>query len=255
MSLEWRARSGSLAWSNPLAWWWSLLTLVSGVNIAVWFLLYRQLHEQPTGGLGGTYAIPGTVTNISEFAFAGAVSCKPADVDSRAMLADMHLARGDEAAAVAEFERIAVYAPTRVSTYARLFALHVRAGRTDRAYSWSVASSMPQGASACSSPSGRPIACSRASSRGRKSHGPRSTNTMRAGSVPSTRGASSHVAAGLRHSSVSLGHHPYASNTSRGTSRGTGGVARVVTLSARARASTLKDVKDVEVAGAQFTSS
>ena len=28
-----------------MAWWWSLLTLVSGVNIAVWFLLYRQLHE------------------------------------------------------------------------------------------------------------------------------------------------------------------------------------------------------------------
>src|SRR6202166_1549475 len=52
MSSEWRARSGSLAWSNPLAWWWSLLTLVSGVNIAVWFLLYRQLHEQPTGSFG-----------------------------------------------------------------------------------------------------------------------------------------------------------------------------------------------------------
>ena len=59
MSLEWRARSGSksgplsvsLAWSNPVAWWWSLLTLVSGVNIAVWFLLYRHLHEQ-TGSLG-----------------------------------------------------------------------------------------------------------------------------------------------------------------------------------------------------------
>jgi hypothetical protein len=57
MSLEWRARSGSLAWSNPLAWWWSLLTLVSGVNIAVWFLLYRQLHEQPAGGLGSTSGI------------------------------------------------------------------------------------------------------------------------------------------------------------------------------------------------------
>ena len=37
MSLEWRARSGSLAWSNPVAWWWGLLTLVSGVNIAAWF--------------------------------------------------------------------------------------------------------------------------------------------------------------------------------------------------------------------------
>ena len=57
MSLEWRARSSSLAWSNPLAWWWSLLTLVSGVNIAVWFLLYRQFHEQPTGNLGSTSGI------------------------------------------------------------------------------------------------------------------------------------------------------------------------------------------------------
>src|ERR1700674_5184223 len=59
MSLEWRARSGSLArslaCSNPLAWWWSMLTLVSGANIAVWFLLYRQL--QPTGGLGSTSGI------------------------------------------------------------------------------------------------------------------------------------------------------------------------------------------------------
>src|SRR6266403_5506964 len=48
MSLEWRARSSSLAWSNPLAWWWGLLTLVSSANIAVWFLLYRRLHEQPS---------------------------------------------------------------------------------------------------------------------------------------------------------------------------------------------------------------
>lgn len=57
MSLEWRARSSSLAWSNPLAWWWGLLTLVSGVNIAVWFLLYRQLHAQPTGSLGSTSGV------------------------------------------------------------------------------------------------------------------------------------------------------------------------------------------------------
>src|ERR1700726_2556951 len=57
MSLEWRARSSSLAWSNPLAWWWSLLTLVSGANIAVWFVLYRQLHEQRIGGLGGSSAV------------------------------------------------------------------------------------------------------------------------------------------------------------------------------------------------------
>lgn len=61
MSLEWRvrsvSRSASLAWSNPLAWWWGLLTVVSGVNIAVWFLLYRQLYQQPTGSLGGTSGI------------------------------------------------------------------------------------------------------------------------------------------------------------------------------------------------------
>jgi hypothetical protein len=57
MSLGWRARSTSLAWSNPLAWWWSLLTLVSGVNIAVWFVLYRRLHEAPAGGLGSMSGI------------------------------------------------------------------------------------------------------------------------------------------------------------------------------------------------------
>jgi hypothetical protein len=57
MSLEWRARSSSLAWSNPLAWWWGLLTLVSALNIAVWFVLYRQLHQLPAGGLGGTPGI------------------------------------------------------------------------------------------------------------------------------------------------------------------------------------------------------
>ena len=57
MSLEWRARPSSLAWSNPLAWWWSLLTLVSGANIAVWFLMYRQLHDQPTGNFGSSFGI------------------------------------------------------------------------------------------------------------------------------------------------------------------------------------------------------
>jgi hypothetical protein len=57
MSLEWRARPSSLAWSNPLAWWWGLLTVVSGANIAGWFLLYRQLHEQPAGSLASTSGI------------------------------------------------------------------------------------------------------------------------------------------------------------------------------------------------------
>jgi hypothetical protein len=37
-----------------LAWWWSLLTLVSGANIATWFLLYRYLQVPRTDGLGST---------------------------------------------------------------------------------------------------------------------------------------------------------------------------------------------------------
>src|SRR5262245_57580297 len=53
MSLEWRARSRSLAWSNPLAWWWSLLTGVSAINIAAWFSLYHYLQRPWTGDLGG----------------------------------------------------------------------------------------------------------------------------------------------------------------------------------------------------------
>src|SRR3984957_2003204 len=52
MSLQRPARSSSLAWSNPVARWWRLLTLVSGVNIAAWFVLYRRLDEQPTGSHG-----------------------------------------------------------------------------------------------------------------------------------------------------------------------------------------------------------
>ena len=44
MSL-WRARS------NPLTWWWAMLTLVSAVNIALWFMLYRELHAQPAGSM------------------------------------------------------------------------------------------------------------------------------------------------------------------------------------------------------------
>ena len=57
MSLQWPARSSSLTWSNPLAWWWGLLASVSCVNIAVWFLLNRQLQEQPAGTPGGMSSI------------------------------------------------------------------------------------------------------------------------------------------------------------------------------------------------------
>ena len=56
MSLEWRAQSTSLPWSrsNPVARWWGFLTLVSSANIALWFVLYRQLNEQPTGSPGAS---------------------------------------------------------------------------------------------------------------------------------------------------------------------------------------------------------
>jgi len=58
MSLEWRAaRSTSLAWSNPVTWWWGMLTLISGVNIAVWFRLYGELHQQPASGSGSAPGI------------------------------------------------------------------------------------------------------------------------------------------------------------------------------------------------------
>jgi nitrate reductase gamma subunit len=55
--MERQARSSSLAWSNPLGWWWGLLTLISGVNIAVWLLLYQQLHDHPARGLDSTSGI------------------------------------------------------------------------------------------------------------------------------------------------------------------------------------------------------
>jgi hypothetical protein len=47
MRLLWRAPS------NPVAWWWALLTLVSSKNIVLWFLLYRQFTNQPTDRLDG----------------------------------------------------------------------------------------------------------------------------------------------------------------------------------------------------------
>jgi hypothetical protein len=71
MSLEGRVRSVSLSrsltWSNPLAWWWSMLTLVSGANIAIWFLLYRQL--QPAGGLGAASGVEAMLLLCAGYVF------------------------------------------------------------------------------------------------------------------------------------------------------------------------------------------
>jgi len=47
MRLLWQARS------NPLAWWWALLTVASSGNIALWFLLYRHFHIELAGTLAG----------------------------------------------------------------------------------------------------------------------------------------------------------------------------------------------------------
>ena len=57
MRLPWQAKS------NALTWWWGMLTLVSGVNIALWFWLYRALH-QPVAGPGGTIGIPNDGTKL-----------------------------------------------------------------------------------------------------------------------------------------------------------------------------------------------
>ncbi len=51
MSVQSQARTSVLSRSNPLAWWWALLTLVSGVNIAVWCWLFYRFHVQPAGSL------------------------------------------------------------------------------------------------------------------------------------------------------------------------------------------------------------
>jgi hypothetical protein len=57
MSVQWQARSSSLAWSNPLAWWWALLALVSSANIAVWCVLYHAFGAGPAGKLDSTPGI------------------------------------------------------------------------------------------------------------------------------------------------------------------------------------------------------
>jgi len=50
MRSKFQTRSNSLAWSNPVSWWWVMLTAVSGVNIAAWILMYRELHHAGSSG-------------------------------------------------------------------------------------------------------------------------------------------------------------------------------------------------------------
>jgi tetratricopeptide (TPR) repeat protein len=67
-------------------------------------------------------------------AFMGAVKLKPKDVETRAALAELLIAKGDRAGAIAELETAAQVEPARAETHRRLFEHHRRAGVTDRAW-------------------------------------------------------------------------------------------------------------------------
>jgi tetratricopeptide (TPR) repeat protein len=75
-------------------------------------------------------------------AFRGAVELRPEDAESRASLAELLAAKGDRDAAARELEIVARYAPFRAQTYRRLYELHSRAQRPDRA--WLVATCLEE---------------------------------------------------------------------------------------------------------------
>lgn len=72
---------------------------------------------------------PGAIDSLR-----GAIRCKPSDFESRAMLAELFIAKGERDAAIEELEQVASLAPLRMGTYRRLFELATRAGDTDRAW-------------------------------------------------------------------------------------------------------------------------
>ena len=55
--------------SNPLAWWWSFLTLVSGANIAAWFMLYREFHDNPLGSAASPSDIQSMLVLCAAYVF------------------------------------------------------------------------------------------------------------------------------------------------------------------------------------------
>jgi tetratricopeptide (TPR) repeat protein len=67
-------------------------------------------------------------------AFDGALRCRPGDVETRAAYADLLVTKGDVDGALHQLERMSAQAPTRVATHRKLFELHKRAGRADRAW-------------------------------------------------------------------------------------------------------------------------
>lgn len=96
----WRTRS------NPLAWWWALLTLASGGNIALWILLYRHLRPQPVGSLDGAPDIWVMLLLCAAYVFGCAFrSCLPRADVQRICLFDTWLSSvvlGRSVATVAE---------------------------------------------------------------------------------------------------------------------------------------------------------
>lgn len=52
MSVEWQARLRFAVWSNPVSWWWLMLSLVSAINIAAWFALYHYFATPQTSVSG-----------------------------------------------------------------------------------------------------------------------------------------------------------------------------------------------------------
>lgn len=75
-------------------------------------------------------------------ALVGVLELRPEDVESRAALAELYAAKGDRAGAVRELEIAARHVPVRAQTYRRLFELHQRAQRPDRA--WLVATCLEE---------------------------------------------------------------------------------------------------------------
>ncbi|CAN5924471.1 hypothetical protein BH11MYX4_BH11MYX4_25660 [soil metagenome] len=75
-------------------------------------------------------------------AMRGAVELRPDDVETRAALAELYAAKGDRTMAVTELEMVAQHAPLRAQTYRRLYDLHNRAQRPDRA--WLVATCLEE---------------------------------------------------------------------------------------------------------------
>jgi tetratricopeptide (TPR) repeat protein len=66
-------------------------------------------------------------------AFRAALEIHPEDVEARSALAELYVAKGERHAAVRELETMAWFEPRRAQTYRRLFELHMRASRPDRA--------------------------------------------------------------------------------------------------------------------------